>query len=118
VSTGVPLAGVVRSYRVDDQQTITALDGVDLEVTGGSVVALWGQSGSGKSTLLQFVGGLDRPDAGEIRWTASPSVGSRASTSPPSCSRARCRSRSCSSRSGRRSARAVLAAVAALAPAA
>jgi putative ABC transport system ATP-binding protein len=31
------------------------------------VVALWGQSGSGKSTLLQFVGGLDRPDAGEIR---------------------------------------------------
>jgi putative ABC transport system ATP-binding protein len=63
----VRLSGVARRYRVDDEQAITALDGVDLGVERGSVVALWGPSGSGKSTLLQLIGGLDRPDAGDIR---------------------------------------------------
>lgn len=59
--------GLARRYRIDERQTITALDGIDLEVARASVVALWGPSGSGKSTLLQLIGGLDRPDAGEIR---------------------------------------------------
>ena len=44
----------------------TAVNGVDLEVGGGELVALLGPSGSGKTTLLRLIAGLEIPDAGSI----------------------------------------------------
>ena len=47
---------------------VKALEGVDLEVATGEVVAILGPSGCGKSTLLRAVAGLQPLDAGDVRW--------------------------------------------------
>src|SRR3989440_1612302 len=48
--------------------TFAALDGVDLKVGNGELLALLGPSGSGKTTLLRIIAGLDWPDAGEVTF--------------------------------------------------
>jgi putative ABC transport system ATP-binding protein len=62
----IALDGVARRFRIDAEQSITALDGVSLEIPAGAAVALQGPSGSGKSTLLHLIGALDRPDEGSL----------------------------------------------------
>ena len=63
----------------------TAVADVDLEVHGGSTVALVGPSGSGKSTLLEALGGLIRPSAGTVTLAPDPSRGrgGRGAEPPP-----------------------------------
>jgi ABC-type lipoprotein export system ATPase subunit len=48
-------------------EEVRALDGVNLEIYEGEIVAIMGPSGSGKSTLLHLIGALDRPSDGRIR---------------------------------------------------
>ena len=61
------LTEVSKTYRVGGQ-TVRALDGITLTLTGGEFVSVVGPSGSGKSTLLHLLGALDRPDSGSIRF--------------------------------------------------
>src|SRR5829696_2057984 len=55
--------GLVRIYKVADLEVV-ALQGLDLVVGVGEMIAIVGASGSGKSTLLNILGGLDTPSAG------------------------------------------------------
>ncbi len=59
--------GVVKGFRGGDGNPIRVLEGVDLTVDRGEMVAVVGASGAGKSTFLHVLGALERPDAGEIR---------------------------------------------------
>ncbi|HVS84727.1 MAG TPA: ABC transporter ATP-binding protein [Gaiellaceae bacterium] len=59
------LRGVAKRFRRGDV-TVSAVDGLDLEIGAGELVAIVGPSGSGKTTLLQLLGALDRPSEGTI----------------------------------------------------
>ena len=55
-------------YRAAGGASVTAVDGVDLDVAAGEIVALLGASGSGKSSLLRAVAGLEDVAGGEVAW--------------------------------------------------
>lgn len=57
---------LVKIYKVADLEVV-ALQGLDLEVQAGEVMALVGPSGAGKTTLLNVIGGLDTPSAGKVQ---------------------------------------------------
>ncbi len=56
---------LVKIYKTDDLEVL-ALQGLDITINQGELMAIIGNSGSGKSTFLNMIGGLDRPSAGKL----------------------------------------------------
>ena len=63
--TAVRCVDLCKTYRQGDQD-IKALDHLSMEVEDGGFVCLSSPSGGGKTTLLNAIGGLDKPDSGEV----------------------------------------------------
>jgi len=61
----IELRNLVRHYKMGDE-TVKALDGVNLEIKRGEYVSIVGPSGSGKTTLFNLIGGLDKPTSGSV----------------------------------------------------
>ena len=56
---------LVKIYKTKELE-VMALQGLDLNIAEGELMAIIGNSGSGKSTFLNMIGGLDRPSAGRL----------------------------------------------------
>jgi putative ABC transport system ATP-binding protein len=82
----IAIRNLRKHYTEGDQRRIIFTD-LTLDIGRGEFVALLGQSGSGKSTLLNLLGGIDRPDAGQIR------ISDRMLTALPEVERTRFRRR-------------------------
>ena len=65
MTTLVSIKNVVKTY-TRGKQKVEVLHRLNLDIAAGEFLALMGPSGSGKTTLLNLIGGLDRPDQGEI----------------------------------------------------
>jgi putative ABC transport system ATP-binding protein len=64
MSALIKIEGLTKTYTIGEE-TVNALNGVDLEILKNQYVALMGPSGSGKSTLMNILGCLDRPSSGD-----------------------------------------------------
>ena len=60
----------------------TVLDGLDLDIAPGEIIALLGPSGCGKTTLLKILAGLEQPSAGEV-WMGDTCVATAGHSVPP-----------------------------------
>lgn len=63
--TVIELRNLLRYYTMGDE-TVKALDGVDLDIGRGEYISIVGPSGSGKTTLFNLIGGLDKPTDGSV----------------------------------------------------
>ncbi len=61
----IRIRGLRKDY-IQGGQSVTALDGIDLDIPGGSIFGILGRSGAGKSTLIRCLNRLETPSAGRI----------------------------------------------------
>ena len=64
---GINLSKIEKTYLVDEQP-LSVLNGIDLEIPEQCITVILGRSGCGKTTLLRIVGGLEQADSGELTW--------------------------------------------------
>ena len=63
----VKVEGLTKTYP-GVTEPLQILQGIDLTIYKGEIIAIVGQSGSGKSTLLHILGTIDRPTSGSVRF--------------------------------------------------
>lgn len=63
----IQLRNVNKSY-TRGKETLAIFDDLNLDIAAGDFVAIMGPSGSGKTTMLNLLGGLDKPDSGEVNF--------------------------------------------------
>jgi len=73
-SAVLALDGLTRTFS-QGKRVLNVLNGVDLEIQAGEVVALVGPSGSGKSTMLHIAGLLEQPTSGDVRIDGQSCIG-------------------------------------------
>jgi len=66
------LTDIRKSFKKSESEEHLVLDGVNLSINEGEIVALLGRSGSGKSTLLRIISGLARPGSGDVAYCGKP----------------------------------------------
>src|SRR5437867_6211334 len=71
-------SGLSKTFETPDGASMTALEGIDLNIRKGEFVSLIGPSGCGKSTLLRLIGDLTEPSAGSVTVNGKPSRQARA----------------------------------------
>lgn len=69
------LSGITKTYNAGKPTEVQVLQGIDLSLDAGEVVALVAPSGAGKSTLLHIAGLLDTPDGGTVQITGEDMTG-------------------------------------------
>jgi NitT/TauT family transport system ATP-binding protein len=74
----VSVAGVRKDFEISGGFSMTALEGIDLDIRRGEFVSLIGPSGCGKSTLLRLIGDLTDPTAGSVTVNGKPAPQARA----------------------------------------
>ncbi|MDH2327219.1 ABC transporter ATP-binding protein [Cereibacter sp. SYSU M97828] len=70
-SGGLSLRNLSKGYALADRQ-LSVLNGINLDIEGGSSLAIVGASGSGKTTLLRILAGLEDPDRGGVTIDGTP----------------------------------------------
>jgi putative ABC transport system ATP-binding protein len=62
----IELKNVTKTYEINKNNTVTALEGINLKIAEGEIIVLKGSSGSGKSTILSLIAALSKPTSGEV----------------------------------------------------
>lgn len=62
----ITLKNITKTYELNKNNTITALENINLNIKKGELVVLKGKSGSGKSTILSLIAALSKPTSGEV----------------------------------------------------